>query len=506
MPFIAGIAILSLGKGIAIGGEFCPADGPGETAQRYHADSGHPWNRLHSAIARREGARREAIGLDEADPLLWASSSYLLEPERHAEVLAAIEAFVRAGEDGWIEGALPRVLMQHDLWAVFDWAVTQEIEFDLLELARWEVERRRSTGEEADPEQVAAELGRERAARGERRRALARALVPALARVAPTAEAIASLPDDLALAKKAWTGPRAPDPEQPQRPFLPLGLEDPDGDWVSLGELEAAWTLIAPTHAAVFGGRSQFEVRLRTPGERGSTLEWLRKLREHPAPTVECEGTKCEIPLDSDERPHRHLNPDVAQPPAGSMVALVRRVIAFDDQGRLHATRLVKSVQIRAFLPSPEGAARLSFGQQPEGWPWQAVAEFVLDPARLLAGEAGGLVPIQPGQPAFTFLGSHGDQIELLPDGLDTHPDRGHLDSCVSCHGTAGTLSLNSYTGIFTGPATHLEIAVRQPPRRLDVTSPETDAALALAFKRERFDWGALWAWLAEERARGSPR
>ncbi len=487
---------VALGSAAVLGGVAGPGEASTGQGPRFHPEAGHPWNRLHAAIARREVAAGQAIGLDEVDPLLWPSSSYLLEPERHAEVLAAIEAFVGAGEDAWIDDPLPRVLMQHDLWAVFDWAIAQEPEFDLMQLARWEAERRRMSGEEADPERVAAELGRQRDERRDRRRSLASALVPALARVAPTSEALAGLPDNLAAAERAWTGPREADPKQPQRPFLPLGLEDSNGAWLSLGELEGDRAPLAASHAAVFGGRSLFEVRLRIPAGREATLAWLAALREHPASVVDCEGGTCGIPLERPGLAHQHLNPDVPQPPPGSMVALVRRVIAFDDQSRLQATRLVKSVQIRVFLDPPDGAARLTLGQQPEGWPWQAVAEFVLDPARLLAGEAGGLVPIQSGQHAFTFLGSHGDQVEHLPQDLDPRRDRGHLDRCVSCHGTAGTLSLNSYTRIFTGPGTHLVIPVRRPPRLLDEIGSNENLVQALEFKRERFDWGALWAWL----------
>ena len=441
---------------LAIAG--APQD-PGETPDA--------WRRLRGAFARRTTEGGLVLGLEEPDPLLWPTSDHLLEPERHAELMAAIDAFVSADEASRLDDPLRRVLLQHDLWAVFDWAVAATVEED--------------------------------AGRSARRDELGRALARALACSAPTADEIDGLPDNLARAAADGL-PAEPDPAHPRAPFLPGDLARRGGPWVLLGDVTAPQTPLAAVHADVFGGRSLFEVRLRLPGAREDALRYLELLREHPAPTVACDGSRCHGFDPRMGRWHAHLNPDLPEPPAGSMVALVRRLLAFDDRGELHATPVVKNVQLRAFLPAPEDTPSAGL-PLPEGWPWQAVAELHLDREALLAG-GGGLAPILPGQHAFAFLGAHGDEVELHGDfdPRRTGPrDAGRLASCGACHGVAGILSVNSYTGIATGPRTHLHVPLRGPPRRLDVQDFQALAERALRFKRARFDWGVLWARLVDE-------
>jgi hypothetical protein len=453
-------ALLALGAVLSLsGGQHEAGNAPG--SRRYHADPAHPWNRLHAAIARRTTAGGRTVGLDQADPLLWPDSEFLLEPARSAELQEALADFVAAGAESWIDAPLPRVLMQQDLWAVFDWACAPH-------------------GAE-DPQA---------------RRELARALVPALARVAPTAEALEALPDNLALDVVAWRGPRAADPDQPQRPFLP------DADWVLLGDLDDGFEPLARQHAEVFGGRSAFEVRIAVPGGREATLAWLATLRGHPAPTRSCSGSTCGRFDEPAGTHHTHLSADLPAPPPGTLVSLVRRALAFDDRGGLHVTRLVKGVQLRAFLDMPEGAVRSAPWEPLPGWPWQAVAELELRPGALLAGEAGGLRPIGPGEHAYRFLGTHGDEIAHAAEDFDAPGGRGHLDTCIGCHGAAGMLAFNSYTGFASGPGTQLELSVPRAPRRLGERNSAIQAAQALAFERRRFAWGVLWAWLGEERSR----
>lgn len=446
--------------------------GPTGASERYHADPGHPWNRLHAALARRTTGGGREVGLEESDLLLWPGSTYLLEDERIEELLVALEAFAAAEGDGWIDAPLARVLMQQDLWQAFDWCVAGLSE----EPASWSLDEGRLAEQP--------------------RRRLARALARALARGAPTADALAGLPDNLAEAVEAWQGARAPDAARPREPFLP------DVEWVRLGDASGRAAPLAILHAETFAGRAAFEVRVAVPGGRAATLAWLATLSDSGEGTVACDGSACGAFDERAGKHHLHLSPGQPPPPPGTVVALVRRMVAFDEAGQLHVTPLVESVQLRGFLEAPEDALDARPWEPPAGWPWQAVAEFELEPARLLAGAAGGLRPIRPGEHAFVFLGSHGDPFAHLPDDFDAAGAGRHLDSCVACHGIVGALSLVSFTRIASGPGTQLSVPLREFPPRLVEVDARADEARTLRFKRERFDWGLLWSLLAEERAR----
>jgi len=416
-----------------------------------------PWTRLQAALARRVLPDGTVAGLDEVDLLLWPSSTYLLEPERRAELEAGLDAFLAAGPRAGEASVLRRVLLQQKLWAAFDWAFARA---------------QSASGEDA------------RALR-----ALARRLAEALVLAAPTGEELATLASNLEAAEREGGWPADPDADRTARPFLPRGLGDEAGEWVVLEDPRGPGPLAA-AHAAVFGGRSLFRVALRAQGGREAALALLADL---PAAGIRCDDVACAPPPGGRGRPHLHLDPALRPPPAGTQVALVRQALAFDDRGQLVATPLVLGVQVRAFLATPEDTSAVPW-DPPAGWPWQARAELVLVPSLLLAGEHGGLSAIAPDEPGFRLLGAHGDQVEELAH--HPGPRRALLDSCVACHGAVGWPSVNVYTGFASGPGTQLDAPLASLPRGLAPGNGAGNAARALAFKRARADWGALWAWI----------
>src|SRR4029079_3128799 len=132
---------------------------------------------------------------------------------------------------------------------------------------------------------------------------------------------------------------------------------------------------ITPLHDQGFGCRSVFLVLLHFPEGRKAALEYLAKLRNFQNPWK-----------DMNER-QPELNPELPQFPAGTDVALVRRAILIDDQGKLVATRLVESIQLRHFrkVPGPTDTRAERTEQN------QDVYEFQLSRKKLFAGDAGGL-------------------------------------------------------------------------------------------------------------------
>jgi hypothetical protein len=411
------------------------------------------WVRLHVALALRtdlDGVARTPRG---PDLPLWPDSRYLLEPARHAELLEALAAAVAERP---MEDPLRAVCLQQELWATHDWACAARAD---------------SPGEAAALEELAAALAR------------------TLAELAPAAAQLARLPDLLAAAESAGTLAREADPLSPRQPFLPPGLGRPDGSWVQLAVEDRTAVPFASTHASVFAGRSTFEVHLRLPGGRESTLTWLADLRARDA-TAACRGTWC-ADSGAEGLPHEHLARDLPALPAGSAAALVRRALAFDERGELHVTALVQSVQVRAFLAMSEGGACLpDFAEPPASWPWQALCELELELDRSSAPAPARLRPVVAHDPLrFDPLSAHGDPAHAMGGVL-----RERLDACVACHGNVGLASVVSFTGFSTGPGTQFTLPLRDPPRRLSAADAQASRRAALEFKRARDDWRALRA------------
>src|SRR5262249_24991140 len=87
----------------------------------YDADPAHLWNRLHRTLLVRTAPDKKTYGQDELDPLLWPGSKYLLAGGRHKRVIALLDEFLAKDGHKLIKHPLKRVVLQHDLWAVFDW-------------------------------------------------------------------------------------------------------------------------------------------------------------------------------------------------------------------------------------------------------------------------------------------------------------------------------------------------------------------------------------------------
>jgi hypothetical protein len=212
----------------------------------YDPDPKHLWNRVFREFYRRVAVNGQEYGADELDPLLWFDTTYLLNGTSYQQALQVLDEFLVTHADDLVREPLKRAMFQHDLWAVFDWAVSQ-------------------------PEPYSSE-----------RQALAKCLAQIIRRVALSKEEILSLPDNYALEIKAKTFPTDVSVDNPETAFLPIDIFQPDSAWLPVGR-EGGPIAMTHTESFPFFGRSVFMVYFRSSGGRGATLDYIDALNTNPS-------------------------------------------------------------------------------------------------------------------------------------------------------------------------------------------------------------------------------
>jgi hypothetical protein len=263
---------------------------PSAASAIYHSDPQHLWNRLHRHLHVRTAADGREFGLDDVDPLLWRETRHLLSGPSHADALRLLDEFLTTGGEGLIADPLKRAVLQHDLWAVFDWAA--ETRFD----------------------------GRE----PREREALTTRLARVIRRLALTGDQIERLPDTYVEAVRADAS-------------LPADLMAAAGDWVPLADPFSK--PIARQHAAGLS-RSAFSIHWNLPGGAAATTAYLTRLWEFPAPFVIDPSVAGEL--------RAALNPELPAVPNGTRLALLRTMLVIDRAGAIVPTKIVESVQFRS--------------------------------------------------------------------------------------------------------------------------------------------------------------
>lgn len=200
-----------------VGACSAPADAPPQPVRA--------WERLRAALFVRTGPDGMDYGAEELDPLLFPSSTYLLQEPRRGEIASALDALLEAPDALAGLDPLGRALLQRELWSVFDWLVEH-------------------------PAAATAELE---------------------ARLARLLRLLALGADELQALPAPTDGAAG----------TPRGLFAGSQGWVRLGD--ARGRPMAPAHVFHAGGRSHFEVLLRLPGGRAATLAYLERLCASPA-------------------------------------------------------------------------------------------------------------------------------------------------------------------------------------------------------------------------------
>ena len=387
----------------------------------YDPDPNHLWNRLHATLFVRRGPDGKIYGEDRLEPLLWQNSQYLLQGEQAGRAAAVLEEFIIRHGERLVSDPLKRAVLQRDLWLVASWLLS-----------------RPSETTDASAER------------------LLRQLAEIVHRIALTPAEIDSLPDNYAAAVASGAYAGSFDPDEPNQSHLPPDLFLPDGPWICVGRTDGPPApghrgepnvLVSPGTIQPFTN-SVFFVFLKLPAGRTAALTFLNELVRQREPMF--------VPTQQEDGNFR-FSPNLNLPmlPIGSELALVRRALLIDVHGRIAASPLTESVQLRV-TTSEEVPATFAGGLAEDPNRADAV-EFELRRSDLFSGTSGGLRDVSLERDLNTgFLSGREDEFEvdrsfspqrpgLPPFGVSSSTRR---ETCFHCHAVSnlyGALSFQRY-------------------------------------------------------------
>jgi hypothetical protein len=253
-------------------------------------------------------------------------------------------------------------------------------------------------------------------------------------------EEVRQLPDNLKLACAQGRFPPDFDPVSPDAPFLPPDLLEADGPWVPF--TAAKVRIGAQFHAQSTGYRNLFVPLIRVSPQREDTLAYLDRL----------------------------YNGELAAPPDGTILALIRRTVLPLSSGNMATTTITESLQLIVVDAPRDHRYKYSldrFGLLSGRSGLRAVS--MDEPVDAYSFESGGL---HPHFPSYDLDG------ELLAFGRWAGPaSRGTpaLSHCADCHGQTVGQRLFANTGRSGGPAKS--------------TTWDEQAKLVLTIKEESAGW-----------------
>ncbi len=410
----------------------------------------HLWNRVYATLLVRTDKHGDRMGEDSLDAPLWPETEHLLSEPSHKLAIDILDEFLRTHGETLLHDPVKRALLQHDLWEVFDWSVEQ---FPARDRPRYDKEKRE----------------------------LQLRLAEILRRLALPPEEIKALPDNYAQAVTVGAFAKGYDPAHPELPFLPPDLFDPHGPWVCIQPSPEAAAGVAKMHIESFSGRSGSLVFVRLPDGRKATMDYLQSLWDFPQPWVHGPSIGADQAME---------NPDLPSFPAGTEVALVRRMTLFDNQGNLAASSITQSVQLRVYRSITTMAER-DFGNGNKADilknSGQKFFEFVLSRPPLFSGKNGGLRSVAPDEKEFSVFQTQGDDpIEERSHRPKLGNSLPELQTCVWCHSGGGVRSLNSRDALLKPNRR------QQEPQNSDYGPIFWSDDATINWKSNHFDWGLL--------------
>lgn len=290
----------------------------------FDSDPQHLWNRLYAAItirpsllpSQRNGTPVARIeGGDRIEFLGWGGTTYWDEAPNLARLDDLLDHFLADGAERYPSAPLKRVLMQRDLWTLFDFMMVRHI------------------GRQGD------------AAVRRQRNDVCRKLAKAIQILSLPAARLAELPDNYRLAVQSGRFSATHDFD-PKRDYLPPSLLSGNDEWQELDfyqaqrseDVERRYVFL---HMRAFQGRSYFRVFVRFPQGRSQLEGYLRDL--------DAQGIDWKA---SAQHGSISLLPGAPELPAGTEVALVQFLIALDPDLKLVPTSLVESVRLLIFKNS----------------------------------------------------------------------------------------------------------------------------------------------------------
>jgi hypothetical protein len=416
----------------------------------YDSNPAHIWNRLYIALLTREDRHRNRVGEDSLDPPLWRETEHLLSEPSHQLATQVLDEFLRTHGEVLLHDPVKRAVLQHDLWAVFDWSVAQ---FPAGDRPRYDKQKQE----------------------------LQVRLAEVLRRLTLAPDEIKALPDNYAQAVASGTFAKEYDAANQERPFLPPDLFDPHGPWVCIQPSPEDSGGVAKMHIWNVSGRSGFFVFVRLPEGRKATMDYFQTLWNFPQPWVQEPGFATD---------QARENPDLPSFPAGTEVALVRRMTLFDNQGNLVASSITESVQIRVYRTLTTTEERYTNGNianviKNSG---QDFFEFKLSRPLLFSGKNGGLRAVATDEKEFSTFQTHGDDPIERSSGRPQFANHvpPELQTCVWCHSGGGVRSLNSRSSLLKPNR------LQQEPQNIDYGPVYWEDDATISWKENHYDWGLL--------------
>ena len=446
IPLVAGAAVIASWLASTAGA--APEAEP--SVAIYDANPSHLWNRLYATLVVRQDRHGVRYGEDSVDLMLWGETEQLLSQPSHQRAIQVLDEFLSTHGEMLIRDPLKRAMLQRDLWAVFDWSIAQ-----------YAASGRPSYDKEKQELQIR--------------------LARVLRRIALTPKEIKALPDTYAQAVASGTFPREYDPARREQTFLPPDLFDPHGPWVGISPSPESDAGVAKAHLFSVSGRSRFLVFVRLPGGRKATMDYFQALWNFPEPYVQG-------PSFADDQ--AVVNPNLPSFPAGTEVALVRRLNLFDNQGELTATPIVETVQLRVYRAITTTAEHFVGGNRAENTRLSGQDFFEIRVSRplLFSHKDGGLRATGRDEKELsTFQQFGNDEIGELAEKPELKKMWAPVvETCPSCHSGGGVRSLNSRDALFRPNRKQVE------PQNSDYGSIYWGDSSAIDWKKNRYDWGLL--------------
>lgn len=421
----------------------------------YDANPEHLWNRIHTVLQCRVGPDGKTYGEDRLEPLLWKHSEHLLRGNSFDDAIAVLEEFDLERGESLITAPLKRAILQRDLWLVANWLT-----------------------EKPDTEQ---------------KQRLHVALAKVIRRLALSSDQIEQLPDNYAMAAASPETSHRFDATNPEGTYVPKQLFDPSGPWVCIGRGDHT---IAPEHLREDSTNpftnSAFLIFLKLSSTRQATLRFLQELEAFQGPHL--------VP-----NPHEGVRgqsyprlPNSALPlwPKGSEVALVRRALLINTDGKLIPSPLTESLQLRVMrtdTPAPS-SAMFDIAKARGNW---AFFEFQFRRMDLLGPSPIGLRDVSADRDFKTGFMSHPSDVfdaplqPTKPFPLGSQPFQNNRSSCIGCHQLPGLYSFNSLAGFQFGRLRKSRDRNGQeigPFRFNSASIPEVEAA-AVKWKEAQQNW-----------------
>ncbi len=365
----------------------------------YDADPQHLWNRMYSAFYIRprslpasdgQPATTRFEGGDVIEFLAWGKTEYWSGTDVFEKVNPLLDEFLQRGGETSLRDPLKRAVFQHDLWAVYDHLIDQNI--------------KRSA---------------DRATRA-RRDVLCGKLAKCIRRLALSATEVAELPDTYALAIQSGAFAARHD-FVAERNYLPPGLLTQPDEWVEVdfhqpNLHEDLSDRFVTLHAQSLQGRSYYRIFYRFPQGRPQVVDYLKSLSEKGIDWKQAAN-------DGFVR----LRKDAPPIPVGTEVGLLQLMMTVNDQLRPVPTKVVESFQFRVFRNIDGGSEPpTNTGVGINMLDYRLKRHLLFDRHR-----SGGLEREPEGMP----------QYRVAIDGLKgTAPDWGFADKsvlfqqCVDCH------------------------------------------------------------------------